>query len=339
MDQPAFSLSRRRLLRGSVALAGLSLWSGCGRLSLLWQRPSVARIGVLEESASDPAEAGLHRALRLGLRERGWAEGENLRIEHRWSEGDAARIPDLAADLVRLAVDLIVARGSIFTQAAKQATSSIPIVFVGHADPINTGHVASLARPGGNITGNAVLQTELAPKWLQLLSEVVPATTSIAVLWHPDTPSHSPVLRALEEPARTLHVHLQAVGARTAVDFEGAFGVMVREGARGVLVLATPFFYNERRRWAELALAHRLPALYLNREAAEAGALMSYGPSLEGLWRSAAVLVDKILKGAKPADLPVEQATAFDFVINLKTAEAIGLTTPQSVLAQATGVI
>jgi len=330
---------RRRFLQGNLGVAGLGLLAGCGQVSLPWQRPKVYRVGVLMESATDPAEARFHRALRLGLREHGWIEGENLLIEHRWGEGSAARIPEIAADLVRLPVDLIVARGSIYTQAARQATSTIPIVFVGHADPINTGHVASLARPGGNATGNAVLQTELAPKWLQLLTAVVPGVTRIAVIWHPGTPSHTPALQALEESARTLHVQLQAVGARTAADFEGAFAEMAREGAQAVVVLGTPFFYNERLRWSELALMHRLPAMYSAREAVEAGALMSYSPNLEALWRSAAVFVDRILKGARPADLPVEQATTFEVAINHKTARALGLTIPQEVLQQATEVI
>jgi ABC-type uncharacterized transport system substrate-binding protein len=331
--------ARRRFLQGGLALAGLSLISGCGN-ALPWQQAGkVYRVGVLGEKASDPAETRLWQSFRLGLQEHGWTEGGNVLIEHRWAEGNPAQLPDLAADLVRLEVDLIVARSSIFTQAARAATASIPIVFVAHADPVGTGHVASLAHPGGNATGQAVLQTVLGPKWLQLLSAVIPAATRIAVLWHPDTPSHTPVLQALEEPARTLQVQLQVVGARTGAELEGAFTAMAREAAQGVLVLSTPLFFNERQRWAELAERHRLPTIYLNREAVEAGALMSYGPSLEGLFRSAAVYVDKILRGARPADLPVEQATRFEFVINIPAARALGLTIPESVLQQATEVM
>jgi putative tryptophan/tyrosine transport system substrate-binding protein len=330
--------TRRHLLQGSLALAGIGVLSGCGLPPPGWQRPKVARVGVLSESAADPQEARFGQAFRLGLRERGWLEGENLLLEYRWAEGDPARLPSQVAELVALAADLLVARSSIFTQAARQATSTIPIVFVAHADPVGTGHVESLARPGGNATGQAVLQTELGPKWLQFLTTVGLATGRIAALSHPDTPSHAPVLRAMEGAARSLGVRLQTVGARTAANFEAAFAAMADEGAEGLVVLATPLFYNERRRWAELALRHRLPSIYLNREAPEAGALMSYGPNLEALWRSAPAFVDKILKGAMPAELPVEQATTFDFALNLGTARALGLTIPPSVLAQATEV-
>ena len=223
------------------------------------QQPGkVSRVGILGDKASDPAEARLWRAFRLGLQERGWIEGGNILIEYRWVEGNAARLPELADDLVRLKLDLIATRGSLFTRAAKEATSSIPIVFVAHADPVGTGHIASLARPGGNITGLALLQTELGPKGLEFLSSVVPVAKRIAVLWHPGTPSHPPGLKALEEAGRTLRVQLQAVGARTGAELEGAFSAMARERAQAVLVLATPFFFTERQRVAELAFTHRL---------------------------------------------------------------------------------
>ena len=230
-------------------------------------------------------------------------------------------------------------RGSLFTQAAKEATSSIPILFASHDDPVGTGHVESLARPGGNITGQSMLLTVLGSKWLELLTAVVPAATRVAVLWHPDTPSHTPGLKALEEPARALRVQLQPVGVRAAAELEGAFGAMAREGAQAVLVFGSPFLFTERHRWVQLALAHRLPTIYPNRPAVEAGALMSYGPNLEALWRSAAVYVDKILKGAQPADLPIEQPTKFDLALNLNTAQALGLTIPQSVLRVAAEAI
>jgi putative tryptophan/tyrosine transport system substrate-binding protein len=333
-------LGRRRVLQGGLALAGLGLVVGCGQVSLPWQRPGkVYRVGILGESASDTTEARLHQALGLGLQERGWIEGENLLTEFRWTEGNAARIPDLAADLVRLPVDLILARSSIYTQGAKAATSSIPIVFITHADPVGTGHVESLAHPGGNATGQTVLQTELGSKHLDLLMAVVPTAMRIAVLWHSDTPSAIPGLRALEEPARALGLQLQPIGVRAAAELEGAFAAMAHEGAQAVLLLATPFFRTEGHRWVELALAHRLPTIYSNRDPVAAGALMSYGPNVDSLYRSVAVYVDKILKGAKPADLPVEQATTFDFIINLKTARALGLTIPPSVLQQATEII
>jgi putative tryptophan/tyrosine transport system substrate-binding protein len=331
---------RRRFLRGSLALGGLSLLVGCGQLALPGQEPrKVYRVGIVGEQAADPAVRPDGSGPPPGLREHGWIEGENLLIEHRWAEGDSSRIPDLAADLVRLPVDLIVVPSSIYTQGAKQATSSIPIVFVSHADPVGTGHVESLARPGGNATGQAVLQTPLGTRLLDVLSAAVPTARKIAVLWHPGTPSHPPVLQALEEPARSIQVQLQPVEAGLAPDLDGAFAAMTHDGAQAVMVLGTPLFRVERQRWAELALRHRLPSICSWREGAEAGALMGYGPNLGRLWGSVAVYVEKILKGTKPADIPVEQAREFDFVINLKTAQTLGLTIPQSVLQQATEII
>ena len=303
------------------------------------QAGRVYRIGVLMNKASDGAESRHWQTFRLGLRERGWIEGENILIEFREAEGNSARLPELAADLVRRKVDLIVTRGSLFTGAVKAATSSIPIVFIAHADPVGTGHVASLARPGGNITGMAILQTELGAKGLELLRSVVPAVTRIAILWHPGTPSAAPGLKALEEPARRLQLELQPVGARSAAELEGAFAAMARARAQGVLVLATPIFFGERQRLGELAIAHRLPTMFQVREYAEAGGLMSYGADFADLYRRGASHVDKILRGAKPADLPVEQATKFDLVINLKTAKALGLTIPPSLLQRADQVI
>jgi putative ABC transport system substrate-binding protein len=232
-----------------------------------------------------------------------------------------------------------VARSSIFVQPAKAATSSIPIVFLNHADPVGTGHVASLARPGGNITGLAVLMTDLAPKELEFLISVVPMAKRIAVLGNPDAPSHTPALKAVEEAGRTLRVQLQPVGVRTAAELEGAFAAMARARAQGVLVLGTAIFLSERQRVAELAIKHRLPTMSNLKDVVEAGGLMSYSPNWDDLFRRGAIYVDKILKGAKPADLPVEQATKFELVINLKTAKAIGLTIPQSVLARADQII
>jgi len=304
------------------------------------QQPGkVYRVGVLTNKASDPAEARLWQAFRSGLRERGWVEGQNILIEFRATEGNTARLPELAADLVRLKVDLIVARSSIWVQPAKEATSSIPIVFLSHADPEGTGHVSSLARPGGNITGLAILMTDLAPKGLELLISAVPMVKRIAVLWNPDTPSHPPALKAVEEAGRTLRVQLQPVGARTAAELEPAFAAMARARAQAVLVLGAAMFLAERQRVAELAIKHRLPTMSNLKDIVEAGGLVSYRPNWDDLYRRGAIYVDKILKGAKPADLPVEQATKFELVINLKTAKAIGLTIPQSLVARADQVI
>jgi len=303
------------------------------------QTGKVYRVGVLINKVSDPAEARLWQAFRSSLRERGWIEGQNIVLEFRATEGNTARLPELAADLVRLKVDLIVARASIWVQPVKEATSSIPIVFLTHADPVATGHVASLARPGGNITGLAVLMTDLAPKELELLVSAVPMAKRIAVLWNPDAPSHAPALKAVEEAGRMLRVQLQPVVVRTAAELEGAFAAMARARAQAVLVLGTAIFLAERQRMAELAIKHRLPTMSNLKDAVEAGGLMSYSPNWDDLYRRGAIYVDRILKGAQPADLPVEQATKFELVINLKTAKAIGLTIPQSVLARADELI
>jgi putative ABC transport system substrate-binding protein len=303
------------------------------------QAGRVYRIGVLMNKASDPAESRQWQGLWLGLRERGWIEGENILIELREAEGNSSRVPELAADLVRRKMDLIVTRGSLFTGAVKAATSSIPIVFIAHADPVGTGHVASLARPGGNITGLAILQTEIGAKGLEILRSVGPTVTRIAVLWHPGTPSAAPGLKALEEPARRLRLDLQPVGARGPAELEGAFAAMSRARAQGVLVLATPIFFGERQRLGELAIAHRLPTMFQIRDYAEAGGLMSYGADLADLYRRAAIPVDKILKGAKPGDIPIEQPTKFELIINLRTAKALGLTIPPSLLQRADQVI
>jgi ABC-type uncharacterized transport system substrate-binding protein len=299
----------------------------------------VYRIGILGDKASDSGESHRWQTFRAGLQDRGWNEGVNIRIEYRWVEANAARLPELADDLVRLKPDLIATYGSFFTGALKAATSSIPIVFIGHADPVGTGHVTSLARPGGNITGMAVLQTELGPKGLELLHSVVPAAARIAVLWHPGTPSAVPGLKALEEPARQLRLQLQPIGARSAEELEGAFSTMARGGAQALLVFSTPPFITARQRIAELAIAHRLPTMVQGRPLVEAGGLMSYYHNPDDTFRHAAVYVDKILRGAKPADLPVEQVTKLELVINLKTAKALGLTIPPSVLGRADQVI
>jgi putative ABC transport system substrate-binding protein len=303
------------------------------------QAGKVYRIGILGESASDPSEARLWQTFRLGLRDLGWIEGRNILIESRWNEGDSARLPELAADLVRLRVDLIVTRGSTYVQGARTATSSIPIVFTMHADPIGTGHVVSLARPGGNITGLALLQTEINRKGFEILVSAVPMAKRIAVLWNPGTPSHTPGLKAVEESARTLRVQLQAVVARTGADLESAFSAMAREHAHAVMVLSFGPYTAARQFLAELAIKYRLPTMFAVRDHVEAGGLMSYGPDYSELVRRGAVYVDKILRGAKPADLPVEQPTKFELVINLKTAKALGLTIPPSVLGRADYVI
>jgi putative tryptophan/tyrosine transport system substrate-binding protein len=299
------------------------------------QPAKVRCLAIFGDKASDASERHLWEVFRDGLREHGWNDGENLNIEYRWAEGNAARLRELAGELVRLKPDVIATRGSLFTEVLKTATSSIPIVFVGHADPVGTGHVASLANPGGNITGTAVIQTELGPKGLELLHAAVPAASRIAVLWHQGTPSAVPGLKALEEPAQRLGVKLQPVGARSADELDDAFSTMAKAGAQAALVFSTVPFNNARQRIAALAIAHHLPTMCQGRIFVEAGGLMSYYPGGEEYWRRGAYHVDEILRGANPADLPVEQPTKLEFVINVRTAKAIGLTIPASILARA----
>jgi putative tryptophan/tyrosine transport system substrate-binding protein len=299
----------------------------------------VYRVGILGNKASDPAEAHLWQAWRLGLRERGWIEGGNILIEYRWAEGNFARLPELAADLVRLKVDLIVARSSIWVQAAKEATSSIPIVFFVHADPVGMGHVASLAKPGGNITGLSEGSYDTEAKRLEFLRAIDPRIKRVAVLWHPDTPSNPPRLKVVEEAGRTLRLRLQVVGVRTGTELEGAFLSMARGHAQAVLVLSSAFVLAERRQLTELAIRHRLPTMFGQDGPVEGGGLMSYAADNADLYRRGAIYVDKILRGARPADLPVEQPTKFELVINLRTAKAIGLTVPQPLLQRADQII
>jgi putative tryptophan/tyrosine transport system substrate-binding protein len=307
-------------------------------MSAVAQQPKkVPRVGFLWDSPAmfPSAIEAFHR----GLRDLGWVEGQNIVVEHRWSEGRFDRLRDLAEELVRLQVDVIVAPSSIYTEAAKGATSTIPIIFVSHADPIGSGHVASLARPGGNISGFSLMMTETNVKSLELLKEAFPRVSRIAVIWDPATPSHGPGLKAVEVEGPALGLRLQPVAVRNAAEFDGAFSAISREGAGAVLVLSTPLFIAGARPLAELAMKHRLPTMFGPREHVEAGGLMSYSPDRADLWRRGATYVDKILKGAKPADLPVQQPTKFEFVINLKTAKQIGVTIPPDLLARATKII
>jgi len=301
------------------------------------QAGKVYRVGFLWDSPAmfpDAIEA-FHR----GLRDLGWVEGQNIVVEYRWGEGRHDRLHDLAEELVRLKVDVIVAGGSFYTEAAKRATSTIPIIFVSHADPVGSGHVASLARPGANITGVALMMTETNAKGLELLKQAVPGLSRVAVIWDPATPSHGPGLKAVEVAGRALGFRLQPVAVRSATELDSAFSAIVRERAGGLLVLSTPIFIAEAKRLAELAITHKLPSMFGPRHHVEAGGLMSYSPDRAEVFRRGAIYVDKVLKGAKPADLPVEQPTKFELVINLKTAKALGLTIPQSFLVRADQVI
>jgi putative ABC transport system substrate-binding protein len=312
-------------------LGGAVAWPLAARAQ---QPAKVARIGFL---SFGPAGNRVE-ALRAGLRDLGYVEGKNLVIEFRWAE-KVDQFPELAAELVRMNVDVIFAPSSTEVEPARQATKTIPIVFATHADPVGIGHVASLARPGGNITGLTMLLTDLAAKELEILKEAVPQATRIGVLWNPTTPSHPPALKAVETGAEKLGVQLLMVPAQAAEDFDGSFSTLTRERVGGFLAVASPLTRTQRMLLAELALEHRLPGMFGSKENVEAGGLMSYAADLSDLTRRAAVYIDKILKGAKPADLPVEQASKYELVINLKTAKAIGLTLSEAFLLRADKVI
>ena len=272
------------------------------------------------------------------MRDLGYVDGRNIVIEFHWADG-VDQLPTLAAEFVRENVDIIFANSSTLVEPARQATKTIPIVFAVHADPVGMGHVASLAHPGGNITGLTMLLTDIAAKELDLLTQAAPQARRIGVLFNPTTPSHQLAVEAVERTGEKLNVELVAEPASTADDFAGALSTISKKGAAALLVVASPVFAAGRLRLAELALKHRLPAMFSTRADAEAGGLMSYGADLNDLYRRSAVYIDKILKGAKPADLPVEQASKYQFVINLKTAKALGLAIPPDVLALADEVI
>ena len=304
------------------------------------QAAKIARLGFLGNSAT--ALAHLRDAFLQGLRDLGYVEGRNLMIEYRYAEGKLERFPALATELVALKVEVIVAPPTPAAQAAKQATKTIPIVFAGAGDPVTSGLVTSLARPGGNVTGLSGFSPELVGKCLEQLKQAVPRVSRVAVLWHPGGQgerSEKDMLKEAEIAARALGMRLQIVEARGTAEFDRAFSDMTTARADALTVLPSNMFNIERRRLADLATKNRLPAVYQFREYVDAGGLMAYGANLADLNRRAATYVDKILKGAKPADLPVEQPTKFELVINLKAAKEIGLTVPQSVLARADEVI
>ena len=303
------------------------------------QAAKVPRIGWLGGPTRESAEPFV-QAFQRGLKDLGWVDGQNIVIEWRFAGGRAERLPDLAAELVRLQVDLIVVPSTPTALAAKNATKTIPLVTVGVGDPVGLGLVASLARPGGNITGlTSVVSPETAGKQLELLKEAVPKVSRVAVLWNPATPGTALFLKETEVASRALGVQLQSLEARSLNDFDSAFAAMSTKHAGALLVLGDVMFVTHRVRPADLAAKSRLPAMYTLREYVEAGGLMSYGPITPELFRRVAPYVDKILKGAKPADLPVEQPTKFELVINIKSAKALGLTIPQSMFIRADEVI
>jgi ABC-type uncharacterized transport system substrate-binding protein len=281
----------------------------------------------------------LIEAFRQGLRDLGYVEGRNVVIEYRDAEGKLERLPALAAELVARRVDVLVVGGTPQALAAKQATRTIPIVFSTVGDPVGSGLITSLARPGGNLTGLSNLSPELIGKCLELLKQTVPGVGRVAVLLHTSVNAEHAVKEMLTGPARALGVRLQFVTVRGPADLDRAFSDMRRERAGALTVLGSPLFLNERQRLVELAMKNRLPAVYATRDVVDAGGLMAYGSDDADLLRRAATYVDKILRGAKPGDLPVEQPTKFELVINTKTAKVLGLTIPQSVLGRADHII
>jgi ABC-type uncharacterized transport system substrate-binding protein len=323
-------MDRRAFLAGSAALLAAPLAAEAQ------QARKVPRVGILLLSDAQ----SVPDAFRQGLRELGYVEGQTIALEYRWAEGKEERFPGLASELVHLRVDVIFAAVAAAAQAAKTATKTIPIVTAVN-DPIAAGFVASVARPGGNITGLSMMSPEVVGKQLELLRQVVPKISRVAVLANPANPGSAPQLRQAEVAAKTLGMRLQPLEARSLSEIDSAFVAMARERAEGLLVLLDPTLGGrlQRERIAELAARNRLPAMYALRLHVDAGGLMAYGADIFDLYRRAAIYVDKILKGAKPGDLPIEQATKFELVINLKTAKALGVTIPPSLLQRADQVI
>jgi putative ABC transport system substrate-binding protein len=322
--------------RDLIVLLGATAAAAWPR-ALRAQQKAMPVIGFLA-TTSPGAYAPYMAAFRQGLSETGYVEGQNLAIEYRWAEGHYDRLPALAADLVGRKVDVIVARSTPSARAAKSATSTIPIVFTG-SDPVADGLVASLARPGGNLTGFSIFARELNPKRLELLSELVPQARVIALLMNPTNRGSEGFARDVQEAARTKGVQLPILRAVTEGEIDAAFASLVQVQAGALLVGADPFFESRRDRVVALASRHAVPAIYAWREFAASGGLISYGTSLTALSREVGISAGKILKGARPADLPVQQPTKFELVINLKTAAALGLTVPQALLARADEVI
>jgi putative tryptophan/tyrosine transport system substrate-binding protein len=330
-------MSNRRKWVGIVAvLAAIAI---CGAMAEAQRPKKVWRIGFLS-SVSREQSAHLYAAFLEGLRDRGYIEGQNIIIESRWAEGKLEQLENLAAELVHLKVDLIVSTGGTVTAvAAKAATSTIPIVFTAGGDLVKVGLIESLARPGGNLTGLSLLTVELGAKRLELLRETLPKIHRVAVLGNPNNPAQKSMLKETQAAAKVMGLELQILEARGPEDFESVFSMMKKERASALLVLTDAMLYAERQKLVELAANTRIPAIYEFKEFVEIGGLMSYGTNIKDVYRRLAMYIDKIFKGAKPGDLPVEQPTNLDFYINLKTAKQIGLTIPPIVLTRADKVI
>ena len=320
-----------------LRLALVILWGvACASFAIAAQPPGkVPRIGVINEQGP---KAPTMEAFRQGLRELGYIEGQNISVEYRHVQGILDRIPEVVSELLRLNIDVMVVGGTVAAQTAKAQSTKVPIVFAIVADPVGSGLVATLGRPGGNVTGLTNLLTELGAKQMELLKDLVPRAGRVAVLHGSDPGSKVPLTRT-EDAARALSIELRLFAMRQPSELADAFAASVAWRAGAVLALSNPVIGNELVQLATLGAVHRMPIIYLRREFAEVGGLLTYGPSFSENYRRAATYVHKILKGAKPAELPVEQPTKFDLVVNLKTAKAIGLEIPPSILVRATEVI
>jgi putative tryptophan/tyrosine transport system substrate-binding protein len=311
---------------------------GVGEMVQAQQPAKIPRVGFLAGVSASTISARTD-AFRQGLRELGYVEGKSIVVDYRYAEGNADRERELAAELVRLKVEIIVTTGPTVTRTAKEATATIPIVFAEDGDPVASGFVASLARPGGNLTGLSNLSPELSGKRFEFLKEIVPKLSRVAVIGSSIEPNNAQILKELELAAGALKVKLEYLDARSSNDIETAFQAAAKGRPDGVVLLGGVVFNAHRKQIVELAVKHRLPATYPRPEYVEEGGLMTYGPSINDQFRRAATYVDKILKGGKPADLPVEQPKRFEFIVNLKAAKQIGLTIPPNVLARADRVI
>jgi putative ABC transport system substrate-binding protein len=324
-------LKRRQFI---TLLGGAAVWPRAARAQAL------RHVGILSPFSLSLGPSPAFQAFRQTFHDLGWIEGQNILFDYRWAEGHADRLPKLASELAELKPDLIFSVwGTPSALAAKNATIRIPIVFAGVGDAIGVGLVASLARPGGNVTGSTFISEETIAKQLEFLKEAVPALARVAILVNPANPVYGPVLEATGGPAKALDLHLLTLGVQSPDDFDGVFATAAQEHADGLVALRDPAIIINMARLIELAAKRKLPAIYGMREFADAGGLMSYGPDLRDMFRRAAHVVDKILRGADPIDVPVEQATRFELVINLKTSKALGLTVPPSLLVRADEVI
>jgi putative ABC transport system substrate-binding protein len=328
------SVSRRQFV-GGAGVASLGLLAGCGRLP--WQgvpAAKVPRLGYLALGSERPQSD----AFLEGLQALGYVEGQNLIIDWRFAEGHADRLPDLALELVQNPVDVIVGLPQA-ALATKHVTGTIPIVLLSSSDPVGIGLVASFAHPGGNVTGLTLISPEMSGKRLQLLSDVVPGVSRVAVLWNADNPEKVLEINEMQTAARVLDMQLHSLGVRTADEFEGALDAATQEHAGALIVLGDALMGANRSQLVEIVAKHRLPAMYETREFVVLGGLLAYGPSLAANYRRAAYFVDKVLKGTRPGDLPIERPMTFDFVVNLKTAHDLGITFPNEIMLQVTEVI